>query len=107
MNRFNHHGDLAAALHALADDVAALPPFDLLPDLSVRIDIEATAEGGTPAARMAAVDALMFALFGLDGSTSRTGRAWRYGSPPQGSDPGTGLQVSVSTAVPAPLSAVA
>ncbi|WP_432838893.1 hypothetical protein [Dactylosporangium sp. CA-092794] len=106
--RFNHPADLARAVHALADDLAALPPFDLLPDLVVSFGIQALAGGGVQVERVAAVDALLFALFGVDGALERgPDGSWRYASPAAAGEHHTGMRVSVSTPVAAPVARLA
>jgi hypothetical protein len=61
--------EVAAALHAVADDFALLPDEDL-PDLSVTVNVQVCQHSGTGATRAAAVDLLLKSL--LD----TTGRDW-------------------------------
>jgi len=65
---FNTPAQVAAALRAMADDLAAMPAA-VLPDLAVTVDIQASTWGGTDAERIAAVDALSTALVGHPGQS--------------------------------------
>ncbi|MER7003564.1 hypothetical protein ABT297_11030 [Dactylosporangium sp. NPDC000555] len=108
MSYFNYPCDVAAALHALADELAALPPFERMPDLWVSVDIQVCQHDGTPAERIAAVDALAFAVLGLDASTMPLSNgSYHHRTPVESGARGDGLEVTVYTRVPAPDAVVA
>lgn len=94
--------EIAAALRALAADIAAIPAAEL-PDLAVHIMIQAAEHGGTPTERTAAVDLVAAHALGAAPSTRRlSGGSWHHGTNYAQERRPDGIEVSVFTTVPAP-----
>src|SRR5262249_10855775 len=99
--------EVAAALRALADDLdatASLPALDLL----VSLDIHVCRWVGTPADRIAAVDAFAVALVGVPGETERMhDGTWHHRLPcKRRNGRAKGVSLGVFTVAPAPITAV-
>src|SRR5258707_799115 len=99
----HNHDDVDHEREPSAAELAALDDEEPLIAAELELlDVQLRLLGGR-----GPVDALMFGLFTEDGGRSRSDGAWRYGSRQQTPEHATGVQVSVSTPVPAPLAAVA
>jgi hypothetical protein len=90
--------EVAAALHAVADDFARMPDEDL-PELAVTVNVQVCQHSGTAATRTAAVDLLSRAVLNATGENWLTGDGHTMRGTPYAARHRDGIDVDVYTAV--------